>query len=161
MDKMNTNSCFGANIYDLMKNQFFMENTVGEFATKKLNNLAKEIEGLNRGNEENIEDIEYFVDQIGETVIRKILKKKLEDRKRRLKLLNNTKYCKKQFGTKRRTKTEKTANARKTTKYRCKYTIFTYNRTTVGAKRKKFEGKSNKNMKWGKKNVGGSKTVGI
>ena len=67
-----------------------MENTVGEFATKKLNNLAKEIEGLNRGNEENIEDIEYFVDQIGETVIRKILKKKLEDRKRRLKLLNNT-----------------------------------------------------------------------
>ncbi len=90
MDKMNTNSCFGANIYDLMKNQFFMENTVGEFATKKLNNLAKEIEGLNRGNEENIEDIEYFVDQIGETVIRKILKKKLEDRKRRLKLLNNT-----------------------------------------------------------------------
>lgn len=89
MDKMNGNSCFGANVYDLMKNQFFMENTVGEFATKKLNNLAREIEELGRDNEENIENIEYFVDQIGESVIQKILKKKLEDRKQRLKLLNN------------------------------------------------------------------------
>ncbi len=89
MDKINANSCFGANIYDLMKNQFFMENTVGEFATKKLNNLAREIEGLDRDNEKNIENIEYFVDQIGESVIQKILKKKLEDRKQRLKLLNN------------------------------------------------------------------------
>lgn len=48
MDKMNGNSCFGANVYDLMKNQFFMENTVGEFATKKLNNLARKIEELGR-----------------------------------------------------------------------------------------------------------------
>lgn len=86
---MNGNSCFGANVYDLMKNQFFMENTVGEFATKKLNNLAREIEELGRDNEENIKNIEYFVDQIGESVIQKILKKKLEDRKQRLKLLNN------------------------------------------------------------------------
>ena len=66
-----------------------MENTVGEFATRKLNNLARKIDGLDCYNDKNIEKIEYFVDQIGETVIRKILKKKLEDKKQKLKLINN------------------------------------------------------------------------
>lgn len=89
MDMIEGNSCFGANVYDLMKNQFFMENTVGEFATKKLNHLAREIDGLDDNNEKSLEKIEYFIDQIGETVIRKILKKKLEDKKQKLRLLNN------------------------------------------------------------------------
>ena len=65
-----------------------MTNT-GTGSTKKINDLVRKIEKLDSDNEENIESIEYFVDQIGEMVIKKILKKKLEDRKQRLKLLNN------------------------------------------------------------------------
>lgn len=89
MDRKNGNSCLGANIYELLKNQFFMENTVGEFVTKKLNNLAREIDELNHIDDKRIEEMECFIEQIGETIIRRVLKKKLKDKKEKLKLLNN------------------------------------------------------------------------
>lgn len=89
MDMSNGTSCLGANIYDLMKNQFFMENTVGEFITRKLNNLANEIDQLAAYDNENIAKIESLIDQIGEAVIRSVLKKNLNEKKEKLKLLNN------------------------------------------------------------------------
>lgn len=89
MDMDAGQSCLGANIYDLMKNQFFMENTVGEFITRKLKECIRKIDTLDVANEKDVEEIEYFVDQIGENVIRRMLKKKLEDKKEKIKLLNN------------------------------------------------------------------------
>ena len=53
-------SCFGANIYNLMKNSFFMENTIGEFATQKINAYMKKIHTID-GNEEEQHEIECFV----------------------------------------------------------------------------------------------------
>lgn len=65
-------SGLGANIYDLMQNEFFMKNTVGEFATKKINGYIRKIYELTR-NSEDIQEIEYFIEQVGEPIIKKTI----------------------------------------------------------------------------------------
>lgn len=70
----------GANIYDLLNQEFFMDNTVGEFATKKINFYSKKIKELNQ-NSEDIPEIEYFIEQIGEPIIKNIMKKNLNAKK--------------------------------------------------------------------------------
>lgn len=81
-------SGLGANIYDLMQNEFFMENTVGEFATKKINGYIRKIHELTR-NSEDIQEIEYFIEQIGEPIIKKGMKRQLEGAKYKLNLKEN------------------------------------------------------------------------
>ena len=61
----------GANIYDLLNQEFFMDNTVGEFATKKINFYSKKIKELNQ-NSEDIPEIEYLLNKL-ENPLLKIL----------------------------------------------------------------------------------------
>ena len=82
-------SSLGANIYDLMKNNFFMDNTVGEFITKKINKVIMQINEANL-KEKELNSIEYFIEQIGEPIIRKGMKKQLAEKKKQLKIFNNT-----------------------------------------------------------------------
>ena len=86
--KKNNGSCFGANIYDLMQNDFFMNNTVGQFATRKINFYLKKIHAINLSTA-NIEEIEYFIDQIGEPLIQKAMKRQLEDKMFKLNIQKN------------------------------------------------------------------------
>lgn len=81
-------SCLGANIYDLMKNEFFMKNTVGEFATKRINEYMRKINGLNV-HSENIEEVEAFIDRIGDSIIKKAMLKQLQEKKDKLRLIKN------------------------------------------------------------------------
>lgn len=89
MDKSGSTSCLGANIYDLMKNQFFMDNSVGEYVTKKINSVAKEIRELNVDNKFETEKLECFIEQLGEPIIQKILKRQLQNKKVELNLIQN------------------------------------------------------------------------
>ena len=88
-NKNNQFSGLGANIYGLMKQEFFMNNTIGEFATKKINMYSKKIKALSK-NSENIQEIEYFINQIGEPIIKKALRKQLESEKQKLNIKENT-----------------------------------------------------------------------
>lgn len=81
-------SCLGANIYDLMQNEFFMNNTVGEFATKKINSFIKRISKIN-SNSEDIQEIDYFIEQIGEPIIQKVMRRQLEEKKFKLRMVKN------------------------------------------------------------------------
>lgn len=47
---INTIKTFGANINDLLINNFFMENIVGEFATKRINQIIKDLTDINNDN---------------------------------------------------------------------------------------------------------------
>lgn len=89
MDKSSKVSCLGANIYDLMKNQFFMDNAVGQYITKKINAVVKEIGELNLENNFEIKKIDCFIDQLGEPIIQKVLKKQLQDKKVELNLIHD------------------------------------------------------------------------
>lgn len=80
IDKTRDISCFGANIYNLMKNEFFMTNTLGEFATKKINEYWGKMNKVNITSEE-IREIDYFIEQIGEPIIQKAMRKNLEEKK--------------------------------------------------------------------------------
>ena len=74
-----TEQTFGANIYDLLKNQFFMSAPVGEIARKRINEI---IEYTNSGsNSENL-DYNEIVELLGDPYLRNSLKYMLEKRKR-------------------------------------------------------------------------------
>lgn len=89
MDKSGKVSCLGANIYDLMKNQFFMDNAVGEYVTKRINEVVKKIGKLNVDNDYEIKKLDCFIDQLGEPILQKVLKKQLQDKKVELNLIHD------------------------------------------------------------------------
>ena len=84
-------SGLGANIYNLMQNEFFMNNTVGEFSTKKINEYIKRINEIDGDTENEFQEIEYFISQIGEPIIKKMMQKKLSEKKYRFMLKENEK----------------------------------------------------------------------
>lgn len=51
--KENKDRCFGANIYDLLCNHFFMDEFIGEFALEKINEMVSiyHLESVNKGND--------------------------------------------------------------------------------------------------------------
>lgn len=53
--KENKDGCFGANIYDLLCNHFFMDDFIGEFALEKINEMVSlyHIEPVNKGNDDS------------------------------------------------------------------------------------------------------------
>ena len=65
-----TAQTFAANIYDLLKTQFFMTSPVGEFARIKMQEILKSF-----ANKEPIDDesLQQFIDTIGDSYIRKTL----------------------------------------------------------------------------------------
>jgi hypothetical protein len=75
---------FGANIHELLKRGMFMESTFGEFSRNKIKKIVKKIQDKNDRLEENeIEEINFVIDSIGEPLVadklRKMLKKKIDN----------------------------------------------------------------------------------
>ncbi|WP_315109872.1 AAA family ATPase [Clostridium intestinale] len=75
----NGQSSFGANIYDLISNSFFMNNSIGEFATKQINKLTQEISNINENTpEDEKERIKFLIENIGEPLLKNSLERKLQ-----------------------------------------------------------------------------------
>ena len=74
---------FSANIYDLLKYQFFMTSPVGEFARVKIQRIIQMLEdNENLSNEEYLE-IKNFIKTIGDDYIRKTLESLLKEHQRK------------------------------------------------------------------------------
>ncbi|MBU3106972.1 AAA family ATPase [Clostridium gasigenes] len=84
---------FGANIYDLLKNNFFLENTIGEFATKKIRGIIGEIDELSKEKfHDEKDDIEYFINNIGEPIIKKAILDRYNKKIKKFKKLKLNNY---------------------------------------------------------------------
>ena len=68
---------FASNIHTLLKNEFFLKNTIGEFAKTKLEEVLKLLEKETL-EESNRKYILKFIEEFGDPIIKKILKTKLE-----------------------------------------------------------------------------------
>lgn len=84
-------SGLGANIYDLMQNEFFMKNTIGEFATKKINQYIRKIDELDLEKESDFREIEFFISQIGEPLIKKTMQMRLNEKQHKYKVRETSK----------------------------------------------------------------------
>lgn len=74
----NTFNTFGANIFELFKHSFFLNDGMGEFAKLKIQNEVSE--KLNQPeflSDSEIESLSYVIDNIGDRLINKILSDKL------------------------------------------------------------------------------------
>lgn len=87
-----SNSCFGANIYDLLNNSFFMKNSIGEFATKYIKEVIKDIDELEKLYKEDknkykstVEKIEFCINNIGDPVLKDNISKMYYLKKRKIK----------------------------------------------------------------------------
>jgi energy-coupling factor transporter ATP-binding protein EcfA2 len=62
---------FGANIYSLLSDSFFMENTIGSFAEAKMKEALEMLKtNHNDYSRENIQELKYVIDCIGEPIIK-------------------------------------------------------------------------------------------
>ena len=66
---------FGANIHDLLRTSFFLENgLVGEFANNKIEELLTLLQGDNNSKKQwSTADVQYIINTIGEDLIREAL----------------------------------------------------------------------------------------
>lgn len=64
---------FSANIYDLLKYQFFMTSPVGEFARVRIQKIIQKLETTTEIGEEQLLEIKQFISTIGDDYIRKTL----------------------------------------------------------------------------------------
>lgn len=70
---------FGANVYDLLNSQFFMERFIGEFAQAKLNNLIKLINVYRNNPKDKVrekidKEIKLFADKFLQLKLQNALK---------------------------------------------------------------------------------------
>ncbi len=75
---------FGANIFDLYTDAFFVESSFGEFAKGKIKDVVKDLTLNEKGeysdlSKERIKEIEYIINSIGEKLISAKLKKLYEE----------------------------------------------------------------------------------
>lgn len=63
---------FGANIYDILKDSFILNKTIGEYAYEKISYFIRDIQ--DNGNNLDEEYVEFFINSIGENFLRKKLK---------------------------------------------------------------------------------------
>jgi beta-glucosidase/6-phospho-beta-glucosidase/beta-galactosidase len=69
---------FGANVYDLLANDFFMKNGfIGEFARQKIEEVIYKINSNNSIEKKDAEDIEKIIDIIGDPFYKGELKRML------------------------------------------------------------------------------------
>lgn len=61
---------FGANIYSLYKNSFFLKSSLGEFAQNKIKKTIDDLNGEDFLPAERIAEIEYIISSIGEPLIK-------------------------------------------------------------------------------------------
>jgi len=69
---------FGANIHELLSSDFFMENTIGEFAYQKIKKVISLIQENNI--DEHQEEINFIIENIGEPIIANKLKSMYEEK---------------------------------------------------------------------------------
>ena len=78
-EELPTGRTFGANIYDLLNQQFFMNNTIGEFAAQKINEVVKvyrmdtKSEDRARLFRDGFERMTQLIGWIGDTYLRKVV----------------------------------------------------------------------------------------
>ncbi len=65
---------FGANINELLTESFFMEGTIGEFATREIEQLAKELQSEAKASDRSPEDITNMIEEVADDIIRDRLK---------------------------------------------------------------------------------------
>ncbi|MBN1468200.1 MAG: AAA family ATPase [Fusobacteriaceae bacterium] len=75
---------FGANIFDLYTDAFFVESSFGEFAKGKIKDVVKDLTLNEKGeysdlSKERIKEIEYIINSIGEKLVSAKLKKLYEE----------------------------------------------------------------------------------
>lgn len=79
-----TEQTFGANIYDLLKNQFFMTAPVGEITRNKINEIIEFANSDNTNDDESqSENYICYVKNLGDSYLRNTLEYLLKNRKRR------------------------------------------------------------------------------
>ena len=72
-------STFASNIYDIMNDSFFLTQTIGEFAVKKINILLGDINKVNRNiDEAEYEEILKKINDIDDDFIRERLRENLD-----------------------------------------------------------------------------------
>lgn len=71
---------FCANVYDLLANQFFMKEFVGEFAHEKLDRLIKEVNSKKVLTEDEYQRLKTEVNHVGDDFIREKLNERLDER---------------------------------------------------------------------------------
>lgn len=84
--KDNRIKTFGANIFDLYSNAFFVESSFGEFAKSKIKEVVKDLTPDDSGNFKEIDktrilEIEYLLDSLGEPLVKNKLQKMYDDYK--------------------------------------------------------------------------------
>ncbi|QNU67174.1 hypothetical protein EHE19_001050 [Ruminiclostridium herbifermentans] len=116
--ELNNFNTFAANLHDIVKKSFFLDDTIGEFAKLKIEKTCKKVFGddTNEGDkprdtlskrvfndksifqhryknreitDEDIRSLEYLIDQISEPIFKKSLEKELEIRQQWLKEIKN------------------------------------------------------------------------
>ncbi|MEK4599311.1 AAA family ATPase [Bacillus sp. FSL R9-9497] len=72
---------FGSNLYDIIKDDFFLNSSIGEFATREINKVLERINILSNYNEEAVKEIQSFINIIDDKFIQNkldaILKQKI------------------------------------------------------------------------------------
>src|SRR5690606_29506321 len=76
-DKINS---FGANIHDLLADEFFMKNNIGEFASSKIMDIYDMLQKTepNDSDLKKYEELKIYISLIGEKVLQKPLLELLE-----------------------------------------------------------------------------------
>ena len=80
---------FCANIYDLLRNPFFMKEYIGEFAADKLDKLIMDVNNKIITNEESYQSLWNRIEQIGDDFIRNKLRNQLTEKYTSLAQLRN------------------------------------------------------------------------
>ena len=68
---INRDNTFGANIYSLLSDSFFMQNTIGNFAEEKMKSALEILKTKhNDYSQEKVNELKYIIDSIGEPIIK-------------------------------------------------------------------------------------------
>lgn len=75
----NKEKTLGQNIYKLLLNSFYLDNTQGEFSIYFIRNLINKLNNLENIENEKIKELKDKIELIGENIIRNVLKEKIEE----------------------------------------------------------------------------------
>lgn len=74
----NPTKCFGGNIYDIMKDGFFLGSSIGGFVENKITKMINEINECKAENHQFSENYESFVNRIGNPILKSLLLQKIK-----------------------------------------------------------------------------------
>lgn len=73
------NSSFASNIYDIINDSFFLSQPIGQFATRKINNIVNSIDEVsNNSSEKDYQDMHQLINAIDDDYIKKTLHARLD-----------------------------------------------------------------------------------